>query len=212
MKRLFFVLLFLSSPLAHAETLSGVVRNINYGSHSFGLDQPPLVRVYVNASTQFELEKGKGTFQEVKEGDRVEIEASVVPGNIYNATRVKVLGSLAPVQDLSKNEINIQPSQKFLLGVGQTAILKEANKTVLKIKAVDFINTLCKQGYECSGTGDVGMRLKISRGGKSEEILLTSKDSRKPVNPVKISLFDYEFQLIEAGEDVVLLMVRPVGS
>jgi hypothetical protein len=117
-----------------------------------------------------------------------------------------------PVKDLDENEVSIQPDQRFLLGVGQTALLKDGKKVALKIKAVDFINTFCKQGYDCTGEGEVGMRLKIQRAGKASEILLTSKDGRKPINPVKVSLFNYEFQLVEAGEDVVVMMVRSAGD
>ena len=198
--------LFLSAAL-HAETLSGIVRNINYGSHSFGLDVPPVTRVYVTGGTRFEAQGGKGAFQDVKEGDKVEVDGRSGGAGVFTASRVKVLGNIAPVKDLSSSEIKIELNQSFLVGVNQTAVLKDGGKA-LKLQTTEFINTLCKGGYDCGGEGEVGMRMKVSHGGEENEIILTSKNHRKPVAPVKVELFGYEIQLIEAGEDVVMLVVR----
>src|SRR3990167_2691408 len=94
-----FPITFAFAICAHAET--GVVRNINCGSHSFGLDVPPLIRVYINAGTRFE----SGSCQDVKEGDKVEVEMrSTGPGTAI-ASRVKVVGHQGEtVQQLASNE------------------------------------------------------------------------------------------------------------
>jgi len=94
-----------------------------------------------------------------------------------------------------------------LIGVNQTAVVRDTSKP-LKLQTVEFINTLCKGGYDCGGEGEVGMRIKVSQAGEENEIILTSKNHRKPTSPVKVQLFGYEIQLIEAGEDVVMLVVR----
>ncbi|MCE9624814.1 MAG: hypothetical protein K8R69_05085 [Deltaproteobacteria bacterium] len=201
---------FLLIPaLLHAETLSGVIRNVNYGSHSFGLDVPPVTRVYVTGGTRFETQEGKTNFQAVKEGDKAEVEGRSGGPGVFTATSVKVLGNLAPVKDLASNEVSIELNQSFLFGVNQTAVLKEGGKNSLKLQSTEFINTLCKGGgYDCGGEGEVGMRMKASQGKEENEILLTSKNGRKPTSPVRASLFGYTIQLIEAGEDVVMLVVR----
>ncbi len=193
--------------IAHAETLSGIVRNINYGSHSFGLDVPPVTRVYVTGGTHFATSEGKAKFQDIKEGDRVEVEGRAGGPGVFTATNVTSSGNIAPVKDLATNQISIELNQSFLLGVNQTAVLKDGKDT-LKLQSTEFINTLCKGGYDCSGEGEVGMRLKASNGKEDNEIILTSKNHRKPTSPVKVQLFGYEIQLIEAGEDVVMLVVR----
>ncbi|MFO1464187.1 MAG: DUF5666 domain-containing protein [bacterium] len=197
----------LSSAGLRAETLRGIVRNVNYGSHSFGLDVPPVTRVYITGGTRFSTVQGKATFQDIKEGDSVEVEGRSGGPGVFTATSVRSTGNLAPVKDLSSNEVNIELNQSFLLGVNQTAVLRDAAKP-LKLRSTEFINTLCKGGYDCGGEGEVGMRLKVSQGGEENEIILTSKNHRKPTSPVKVELFGYQIQLIEAGEDVVMLVVR----
>lgn len=201
-----FSILFASSAL-HAETLRGIVRNVNYGSHSFGLDIPPLTRVYVTGGTRFSTVQGKASFQDIKEGDSVEVEGRSGGPGVFTATNVKSTGNLTPVKDLASNQINIELNQSFLIGVNQTAVVKDTSKP-LKLQTTEFINTLCKGGYDCGGEGEVGMRIKVSQGGEENEIILTSKNHRKPTSPVKVQLFGYEIQLIEAGEDVVMLVVR----
>jgi len=206
---LVLVLTALSSlGAARAETLNGIVRNINYGSHSFGLDVPPVTRVYVTGGTHFATTEGKAHFQDIKEGDRVEVEGRSGGPGVFTASSVTSSGNIAPVKDLATNQINIELNQSFMLGVNQTAILKDG-KGSLKLQSTEFINTLCKGGgYDCGGEGEVGMRLKASNGKEDNEIILTSKNHRKPTSPVKVELFGYEIQLIEAGEDVVMLVVR----
>ena len=203
------VLLCLLLPFSlHAETLKGVIRNINCGSHSFGLDVPPMTRVYFNSGTHFETSGGGKTCKDVQEGDQATVSGHEQSAGVFLATQVTTSGNLAPVQDLASNEISIKLDQSFLLGVNQVATLKEGDKTKLRLRSTEFINTLCKDGYNCTGEGEVGMRMKVSGGGDENEILLTSKNARKPTTPVKAELFGYTVQLIEAGEDVVLLVVR----
>ncbi len=203
----FFSILFAASAL-HAETLRGIVRNVNYGSHSFGLDVPPMVRVYVTGATQFEAFGEKSTFKDLKEGDRAEVEGKSGGLGVFTAKSVKVSANLETVKSLSSSEISILPGQSFLMGVNQVAVMRDEGKEVLKIRTLEFINTLCKGGYDCGGDGEVGMRLKVSGKGGENEVILTSKGGRKPTSPVKVELFGHEIQLIEAGEDVVMLVVR----
>ncbi len=203
------VLIFLLIPLgARAETFSGVIRNVNCGSHSFGLDVPPITRVYFNSGTRFETASGGGTCREIQEGDKAEVEGRTQSPGVLLATRVKTLGNLAPMEDLTSNAIEIKLDQSFLMGVSQVAVIRDGAKTKLKIRTTEFINTLCKDGYDCSGEGEVGMRMQVSGGGEENAVLLTSKNARKPTTPVKAELFGYTIQLIEAGEDVVILVVR----
>ena len=201
------ILLMSPFPLA-AETLSGVIRNVNCASHSFGLDVPPMTRVYVNAATRFETAGGGKSCNDIREGDQAKVSGREQGAGVFLASQVQTSGNLAPVKDLASNEIAIQLDQSFLLGVSQVASLKENGKTKLKLRSTEFVNTLCKDGYNCGGEGEVGMRMQVSGGGDENEILLTSKNARKPTTPVKAELFGYTVQLIEAGEDVVLLVVR----
>ncbi|HKY61979.1 MAG TPA: hypothetical protein VJR29_01035 [bacterium] len=192
-----------------AETLNGVVRNVNHGSHSFGLDVPPMTRVYVTGGTTFEAFGEKSTFKDLKEGDRAEVQGRSPGPGVFHATKVSVSANLEPVKEMGTNEVSILPGQSFLLGVNQVAVMREEGKDILKIRSTEFINTLCKGGYDCSGEGEVGMRMKVSVKGKGEEeIILTSKNHRKPTSPVKVQLGEFEIQLMEAGEDVVSLVVR----
>lgn len=208
LKSMLFSILFVVFSTGLAQATTGVIRSVNCGSHSFGLDQPPLIRVYTNGGTRFESSAGKGSCQDLKEGDQVEVDMRSTGSGTATASRVKVLGGAAPIKDLASNEISIKLDQSFLLGVSQTAALKDGDKTKLKIRSTEFINTLCKGGYDCGNEGEVGMRMRVSGGGDENEILLTSKNARKPVTPVKAELFGYTIQLIEAGEDVVMLVVR----
>lgn len=208
LRYLSFFSILLASAALHAETLQGIVRNVNYGSHSFGLDVPPVTRVYVTGGTRFEAFGEKSTFNDLKEGDRVEVEGKSGGPGIFTAKSVKVSANLETVKSLSSSEISILPGQSFLVGVNQVAVMRDEGKEVLKIRTLEFINTLCKGGYDCGGDGEVGMRLKVSGKGSENEVILTSKGGRKPTSPVKVELFGHEIQLIEAGEDVVMLVVR----
>ncbi len=196
---------------AQAESLQGVVRNINYeSSRSFGLDVPPLTRVYVNSTTRFDTPEGGKTLQSLKEGDQVSVEGRSTGSGTFIASQVKVTGrNISTVENLNNDEIQISRDQRFLMGVSQTATLKENGKTVLKLRSTEFINTLCKEGYSCEGEGEIGMRFKVSvKGENEEEIILTSKNHRKPTSPVLVDLNGYTVQLVEVGEDVVLIVVR----
>lgn len=206
---LILALFFLAPALGRAETLQGVVRNVNAGSHSFGLDVPPMTRIYVTEGTKFEAFGEKSSLKDLKEGDRAEVEGRSGGPGVFQASKVSVSANLEPVKDMKSNEVSILPGQSFLLGVNQVAVMREEGKDVLKIRSIEFINTICKGGFDCSGEGEVGMRMKVSRGGKGEdEIILTSKNHRKPTSPVKVQLGEFEIQLMEAGEDVVSLVVR----
>ncbi len=210
MKQLFLSLFLLVAFIgaAHAETLTGVVRTVNYGSHSFGLDQPPLVRVYINAGTSFKTLDGSNTFKGLKEGDQAKVQGKSTGAGTFLATRVEATGNLQAVKDLAQDDIEIKLNQRFLMGVSQTASVRVGGKKALTLKSTEFINTLCKDGYDCGGDGEVGMRFDVSGSGEKNEILLTSKNHRKPTSPVKVQLHGYEIQLVEVGEDVVLLVVR----
>lgn len=203
---LLFILIFFPLSL-NAETLHGIIRNINYGSHSFGLDLPPLTRVYVNAGTRYKNPAGNN-FGAFKVGDEVKVEARTLNTGTYLATKMEATGHIGEVKDLASNNIKIKLDERFLMGVNQTADLKEGGKTRLELHSTEFINTLCK-GYDCGDRGEIGMRLEVKKGGDKSEIVLLSKNHRKPSSPVKVELYGYTIQLVEAGEDVVVLVVRP---
>jgi hypothetical protein len=202
-----FIFSLILTGSAAAETLMGVIRNVNCGSHSFGLDVPPMTRVYFNEGTTFATSAGGNTCHDVQEGDQAEVEGKTQRAGVFLAKNVKTLGNLPPVENLAANEIKIKLDQSFLMGVSQVAVLKENGKTKLKISTTEFINTLCK-GYDCSGEGEVGMRMKVGKGLKDNDILLTSKNARKPATPVQAEIYGYTIQLLEAGEDTVVLVVR----
>lgn len=209
--RLLLLIFLCSVPgLAHAETLSGVVRNVNYeASKGFALDVPPLIRVYVNAGTKYEGPQASQGLRGIKDGDKVEVQGREMQQGTFIATRVTKQGSVGgKVKDLASDAIRIKLGQSFVMGVSQKAQVVKNGKTKLTLISKEFINTLCKDGYNCEGEGEVGMRMEVKGGGETNEILLTSKNHRKPVNPVIVELHGYEIQLKEAGEDVVLLVVR----
>jgi len=209
-KALAILTITLFSALLRAETLTGVVRNVNSGSHSFGLDIPPVTRVYVTGGTHFEAPDGsKSSLKDLKEGDQVETEGKSGGPGIFTARSVKVTGNLEPVKEMGSAEVSILPGQNFILGMNQTAVLREEGKVVLSLRSLEFINTLCKNGgYDCSGEGEVGMKIKVSHGKDQSEIVLTAKNHRRPTSPEKVNLYGFEIQLMEAGEDVVSLVVR----
>lgn len=209
MQKLVLTLVFLTVAVGlRAESLQGVVRSVEPSSKSLSIDLPPLTRVYVNAGTRFERGGKKIGYGELKSGDEVKIEASAQNNNTFIAQRVEVLKRMGEVQNLTQNEIAIQPGQRFLLGVGQTASLKSGGQGELKLFAKEFVNTLCKEGFDCGGAGDIGMLVEASRGGEKSEIMLVSQEHRKPLQPVVVEIFGHRVQLIEVGEDVVALTVR----
>lgn len=195
-------LLFLMPLAVQAKTLKGIVRNVRIEkSRSFGLDE---VRVYVNSGTKF----SNSSFESLKVGDKVKVKGSDMQPGTFIATSVKVVGHVEEERDLSKNTLKVELGSRFLMGPGQKAVLKAPGRPALEIKAKEFINTLCKGGYDCSGDGYVGMLLEVRAGGEKNEVWLRSQGHRKPTSPVKARVETYEIQLVEAGEDVVLLVVR----
>lgn len=207
------MLTILCSPaFVMADSLSGIVRNVNYDtSKGFGLDVPPLVRVYVNAGTKYAGPGSGEGLRGIKDGDRVEVDGKTLQTGTFVATRVTKQGSVGEkVEDLSSATIQIKLNQSFMMGVAQRAQVTKDGKTMLILTSKEFINTLCR-GYDCGEVGEVGMRMEVKGGGQSNEVLLTSKNARKPADPVKVELNGYEIQLIEAGEDVVVLVVREVS-
>lgn len=215
-KNLYFVLVFLVTMVApwtlHAESLSGIVRNVNYEtSKGFGLDVPPLVRVYVNAGTKYAGPGGGEGLRGIKDGDRVEVDGKTLQTGTFLATRVTKQGSVGEkVENLSSSTIQIKLNQSFVMGVSQRAEVTKGGKVMLTLNSKEFINTLCR-GYDCGDVGEVGMRMEVKGGGESNEVLLTSKNARKPADPVKVQLNGYEIELKEAGEDVVVLVVRELS-
>jgi hypothetical protein len=210
---IFFFFLTISVPcLLHADSLTGVVRNVNYDtSKGFGLDVPPLVRVYVNAGTKYSGPGGEQGLRGIKDGDRVEVEGKTMQTGTFLATRVTKQGSVGgKVEDLASGTIQIKLNQSFVMGVSQKAQVTKDGKVMLTLNSKEFINTLCK-GYDCGDVGEVGMRIEVKGGGESNEVLLISKNARKPAEMVKVELGGYEIQLIEAGEDVVVLVVRELS-
>jgi hypothetical protein len=215
MKKIIWIFIFaafLMPGLGYAETLTGIVRNVNYDtSKGFGLDVPPLVRVYVNSGTKYAGPGGGEGLRGIKDGDKVEVEAKAMQTGTYVATRVTKQGSVGQkVENLSSNTIQIKLNQSFVMGVSQKAEVTKDGKVMLTLSSKEFINTLCK-GYDCGDVGEVGMRMEVKSGGQSNEVLLTSKNARKPTTPVKVEVGDYEIELKEAGEDVVVLVVRQVS-
>jgi hypothetical protein len=207
---LFFIFSsFLVSSLGYAETLTGIVRNVNYDtSRGFGLDVPPLIRVYVNSGTKYAGPDAGQGLRGIKDGDKVQVEGRGMQTGTFVATRVTKQGSVGQkVENLSSDTIQIKLNQSFLMGVSQKAQVTKDGKVMLTLTSKEFINTLC-QGYDCGDVGEVGMRMEVKGGGETNEVLLTSKNARKPAEPVKVELGGYEIQLLEAGEDVVLLVVR----
>ncbi len=208
LRSLFFTLPFflLGSLQVHGEEFKGIIHDINPKSHSMGLDVPPLIRIYVNSGTSYQ---NKSAFAEFKKGDRIVVKVSKMPNGTYIANKVSFLEHFEEKVVLDKNRIQIKDGQRFLLGVGQTAVLTKNNKAELEIFSKEFVNTFCKDGgFDCAGTGDIGMRLEVSKNGEKNEILLTSQETRKPLQPVIAEIHGYRIQLIEVGEDVVLLLVR----
>ncbi|MCP5467713.1 MAG: hypothetical protein H7A32_00400 [Deltaproteobacteria bacterium] len=202
----FFLLINISS--LSAEEFKGVVHDISVQSSSLSVDVPPLLRIYVNSGTNYQK---KSSFTEFKKGDRVIVEATQRSNGTYLAKKIIFVEHLEQKMVLDKDTIEIKDGQRFLLGVGQKAVLKKNGKIDLEIFSKEFINTFCKDGgFDCAGTGDIGMRLEVNHNGEKSEILLTSQETRKPLQPVIAEVHSYMIQLIEVGEDVVLLLVRQV--
>ncbi|MCB1215068.1 MAG: hypothetical protein KDK66_06275 [Deltaproteobacteria bacterium] len=200
----FLLILGLLPFSVEAKTLEGVIRNINVdSSKGFGLDVPPLIRVYTNANTKFK----KTSLEELKIGDRVVVKGEEGQTGTFLASSVKIIGHLEEKRNLDKSGIKIKLEQSFLMRQGQSASLDEKGKPSLHLKAKSFINTLCN-GRDCSGDGYVGMHMEVTSDGQSQEVFLRSKGQRKPISPVYLDIGTYRIQLIETGEDVVLLVVR----
>ena len=198
-KTIGFSLWFLIVPcVVQAETIKGIVKSVHPSGRSFSVEVPPVIRVYLS---------GSSGGQKVKPGDYVEVEGQTQPNGVFAAKSFQVTQGKIPSHDLLTHQIPITLGQEFFLGVAQTALLQDGNKT-LKIFGKNFINTLCQEGYDCSHEGVVGMFLEISSGGKKKEIELVSQNTRKPIQPVLIKVFGYTIFLNECGEDIVSLTVH----
>lgn len=198
----FFAFLFISNQLC-AESLTGVVKNKLSSGRSFALDLPPVIRVYLTSSTLF----SQGDRNSLNVGDKVTVEGERSSNGLFMAKSITVQKGSLPSQDLVHHEKEIQFGQDFLLGVSQTVFVKDKNKT-LKLKGLDFINSMCRDGYDCVNEGEVGMQIEVTLGSKKQVIELISLNTRKPVEPIKVKVFGYKIFLNECGEDIVSLNVR----
>ncbi len=118
-------------------------------------------------------------------------------------------GNAKTVNDVhNSSELNVDLNQNFLLEVNQKALVKGEG---LGISAIEVIDDLCKDGLKCD-EGSMSIRLVVSKGNEKKEILLTTKDSRKPSNPVISEVLGYKIQLLEMGESAAMLVVRKLPS
>ncbi len=197
---IFLVSLFLSlsiSSSVFAKSYQGFIRSVHANGRNFSIFTDQLYRVqYVGA--------GKPGLQE---GDEVQLEGELQSNGILIAKSIQRLQTgKTKSYNPTTHEIQVQLGQEFILAVAQTAILVDGSKKLVFF-GKDFINTLCKDGYECDQPGVVGMMIEASQGSKTKQIELVSNNGRKPVDPVIVKIFDYKIQLRECGEDVVSLTV-----
>ena len=197
---LFLVLSFFSLP-SEAKEMEGFVRTVNYGGHSFSVDGPPLQRVWVLPSTQFDSGAGYEGFEKVKEGDRVRVQGDLQSNGLLVAKKVSLLAT-PPEKEEGKM---VELGRTFLLEENQKVQVKGENLT---LKGMGIIDDYCKQGRYCEGEGTISFRVKLTQGGKSQEILLSSQGGRKPVVPIKKEVMGYRLELIEVGENSASLVVR----
>ena len=183
-----------------AAEIKGYVRSVNYEGHSFSLDIPPLQRVWVSPATQFDSGKGYEAFKSLKEGDYVSVEGSHQSNQVFNSRLVKSLQS----PDKKGEGLLVDLNQSFLLEVNQKAVVKNEDLSILGVEVFD---DLCKQGLNCE-EGTLSIRLVVSKDGQKKDILLSSKDGRKPVKPVSMEALGYKIELIEMGESSAMLSVR----
>lgn len=178
-----------------AKSYQGYVRSVHSNGRNFSIFTDQLFRVqYVGL--------GKAG---VQEGDEILIDAELQSNGILIAKSIQHLQTgKSKNYNPAAHEIQVQLGQEFVLAVAQTATLVDG-KNQLVLFGKDFINTLCKDGYECDQPGVVGMMIEVSQGSKKKQIELVSNNGRKPVDPVIVKIFDYKIQLRECGEDVVSL-------
>lgn len=200
MKKLLFLALLLMPAALQAAEIKGYVRSVNYEGHSFSVDVPPLQRVWVSPATAFDSGKGYEAFKNLKEGDYVSVEGSLQSNQVFNSRIVKALQS----PDKKGEGLLVDLNQSFLLEVNQKAELKNEGLSILGVEVFD---DLCKQGLNCE-EGTLSIRLVVSKGGQKKDILLSSKDGRKPVKPVSMEVLGYKIELIEMGESSAMLTVR----
>jgi len=200
-KRIGIFLIFLLFPsLSWGDELQGSVRNINYEGHSFSVDGPPLQRVRVSPATRFDAGSGYGAFRAVKEGDLVSVTGSSQANQIFQAQSVKILKGA----EAKAGGLEVDLNQSFLLEVNQKAKLKGGD---LEILGVEVFDDLCKEGLNCE-EGAMSIRLVVTRGKEKKDLLLTTKEGRKPLKPVSMEALGYRIELIEMGESAALLVVR----
>ncbi|GEM_PF-5941552 len=201
-KKLFFILffIFLFSTSLQASEIKGYVRSVNYEGHSFSLDVPPLQRVWVSPATRFDSGAGYGAFRSLKEGDYASIEGALQSNQIFNAQTVKLLKN----GENKGSEISVDLNQTFLLEVNQKANVKGENLSLLGVEVFD---DLCKDGMNCD-EGSMSFRMVMVRGKEKKDILLKTREGRKPIKPIVSEALGYKIELIEIGESAALLVVR----
>ncbi len=202
---LFFIIIFqsTSATLTYSAELQGFVRSVNYEGHSFSVDVPPLQRVKINASTQFEGETGQEAFkQHIREGDYVRIEGSLSSNALWLAKKVEVQKNKA---ENKSNEIQVKLNQSFLLEVLQTAKVEDSS---LEVYFSQLVDEFCDTGMDCVDKGKLTLKIIVKQGKESKTIELVTEGSRKPLKPVGVEALGYKIELIEAGEYAAMLVVR----
>ncbi len=197
---LFFILSFFSVS-SGAKEMEGFVRTVNHGGHSFSVDGPPLQRVWVLPSTQFDSGSGYEAFEKIKDGDRVRVEGNLQSNGLLVARKVTLLAEPVVKEDGKVVELG----RTFLIEENQKVQVKGESLT---LQGAGIIDDYCKQGRYCEGDGTISFRLKINHNGKKQEVLLSSQGGRKPVVPIKKEVMGYTFELIEVGENSASLVVR----
>lgn len=197
------ILLSLISFVLQAVEIQGYVRSVNYEGHSFSVDTPPLQRVWVFPTTNFDSGTGYKGFKSIKEKDYVSVNGSLQKNGLLSAKTVKLI---KPTQNSkNKSELYIDLNQSFTLEIKQKAKINGEN---LNLKVIEMIDTLCKEGLNCAGEGGVGIRILISNNKEKKDILLLSPGGRKPAKPIQVEALGYRVELIEIGEFSAVLSVR----
>lgn len=200
---LFLVLLTFFFSTAQAAEIQGYVRSVNYEGHSFSVDVPPLQRVWVFPNTNFDSGTGYEGFKSIKEKDYVSVDGSLQKNGLFTAKTVKLV---KPIQNSkNKSELNVDLNQTFTLEVNQKAKINGEN---LNLKAIEMVDTLCKDGLNCEGEGSIGIRILVSNNKGKKDILLSSSGGRKPAKPIQMEALGYQIELIELGESAAVLAVR----
>ncbi len=196
-----FILSFLYCSSVSALEIKGYVRSVNHEGHSFSVDVPPLQRVWVYPSAKFDSESGYAGFKQIQDDDYVSVEGTLHSNGLLVAKKVHLLKRT----EMKGKELNVDLNQRFNLEVNQKAKISQENLTV---SALEILDNFCQEGLKCGGEGSLSIRLEISKGGKKEEILLSTRGERKPTAPVQVEIFGYKVELIEMGESVAVLAIR----